>query len=110
MKMRKPECDWDCFNCKFPDCIRNGCEIPKGLCKNCRIRPAVPGYTCCEVCREKDSKRLKTLREQRKAAGVCAQCGKRPPAPGLVTCEQCLERERTRVRLARMKKKGGGTQ
>lgn len=53
---------------------------------------------------KKDTQRIKSTREQRKAAGLCTTCGKHPPKEGRLQCEACLARYRRYCEKSRRKR------
>lgn len=87
-----------------------------GRCVRCG-KPAVPGYTLCQVHREADKAKaltpkhkayLKELREKRKAAGKCVDCGGSMAGSTVTTlCKKCHERrmETERIKTIRRKMK-----
>lgn len=70
-------CDMDCFNCKFPDCIKS-----------------VKGKK--ELTQEQknaNSERVKSRYYASKASGICVACQRKPKSHGL-KCQECWERQK----------------
>lgn len=101
----KSICDWDCFHCPYPDCIRDDRDKPDGMCSHCGCRPVIPGRTSCAVCRDKINSRVRKAKEERRAKGLCTKCGKVPASPGHDTCESCAEKSRIAGRKRREAKR-----
>lgn len=85
-------CNHDCFNCKFDDCITNRATTyyPESSRKNYVKN------------REKRLQYSKDRAERLKEAGICVNCGSRPIAKNSIRlCMDCLLKERYRLRRRR---------
>ena len=113
-------CNFDCFNCVYPDCINNEPENKteerrikrenakaRGLCVICMKSAATHGLYC-EECYERkrttNAKYGRARREKAKAAGLCIMCTKRPAVIGAY-CETCKIKARGYDAAQRKRKK-----
>ena len=71
-----------------------------GICTRCD-RPAVPGFTHCESCRQQQRNLRADTERQRRVNGLCLQCGE--PAGGKSRCEKHRARKLELQTAARMR-------
>ena len=75
-------CDMDCFNCKFPDCIKEDVYSEKG--KYCNRS---------EEQKQKAREYAKKKRDEARAKGFCIVCRKVPATNG-AKCHECYLRQK----------------
>lgn len=61
------------------------------LCSSCKIRPAMPAGTTCDVCRESVRRCDRKRRVEARENGLCARCCVREPETGRSMCCRCLQ-------------------
>lgn len=75
-------CDMNCFNCKFPDCIKNDTYSEKS--RYCNRS---------EQAKANQRKRAKEKRDEARAKGLCIICRKKPMQHGS-KCYECWLRQK----------------
>lgn len=112
--MRAKQCNEDCFNCPYPDCIveqtqkewfrnyhyeRQTRLKANGMCICCGKVPATPGLAMCDKCREKHNASNRRTLKKHMEKGLCIKCGQRKEDPKKTLCLECGRRDRKRKKI-----------
>lgn len=82
--------------------------IQSGVCIKCKLVPAGEGFTRCPDCREYDSVRISTKKENARENGVCSTCLHTSALEGYKLCVECQIKARERAKGRREKYKDEG--